>query len=85
MRLVGLRDAAIENKSFLENHALRMEGVTREAKRKWHTFSTQAENDAKDGADFSAAKHSCMEVFLQQWSVFAIGVFKTRSLQLHLI
>lgn len=30
----------------------------------------QAENDAKDGADFSAAKHCRMELILQQWYIF---------------
>ncbi|XXG62760.1 hypothetical protein AAC387_Pa05g1072 [Persea americana] len=66
VRLVGLRDAVTENKAFLVDHSSRMEGVTSEAKRKWHTFSMQAENDAKNGADFSASKHCRMEAFLQK-------------------
>lgn len=77
-QLVGLRDVAVENKTFLDNHASTMESVTSEAKRKWHTVSMQAENDAKDGEDFSAAKHCRMENLLQQWSVFTTGVFKAR-------
>ena len=43
-----------------------MECVTTDAKRKWQEFSMQAENDAKDAADFSAAKHCRMELLLQQ-------------------
>ncbi|XP_058088243.1 kinesin-like protein KIN-5C [Magnolia sinica] len=66
VQLVGLRDAAVENKAFFDEHAATMEGVTSDAKRKWNTFSMQAENDAKDGADFSAAKHCRMELLLQQ-------------------
>lgn len=83
MRLVGLRDAVTENKAFLVDHSSRMEGVTSEAKRKWHTFSMQAENDAKNGADFSASKHCRMEAFLQKWSVFSVEVFKIRALNLY--
>ena len=74
-----MRDVANENKAFLDNHASIVESVTSEAKRKWHTFSLQAENDAKDGADFSAAKHCRMEHFLQQRSVFTIGVLKAQA------
>ncbi|XP_010271626.1 PREDICTED: kinesin-like protein KIN-5C [Nelumbo nucifera] len=65
-RLVGLRDAATGNKTFLDAHVSSMEGITNDAKRKWQAFSIQSENDAKDGADFSAAKHCRMESFLQQ-------------------
>lgn len=56
-----------------------MKSVTSEAKQKWYTFSLQAENEAKDGADFSAAKQCRMEHLLQQWSVFTIGVLKARA------
>jgi kinesin family protein 11 len=44
-----------------------MDGIATDAKRKWMEFSMQAENDAKDGVDYSAAKHCRMEVLLQQW------------------
>ncbi|KAL6005274.1 Kinesin-like protein KIN-5C [Asimina triloba] len=66
VQLVGLRDAAVNNKAFFDEHASTMEGVTSDAKRKWNTFSMQAENDAKEGADFSAAKHCRMELLFQQ-------------------
>ncbi|KAF4396893.1 hypothetical protein F8388_004861 [Cannabis sativa] len=65
-RLVGLRDGAIAEKEFLDGHASSMECITTDAKRKWDSFSTQAESDAKDGAVHSAAKHCRMEVLLQQ-------------------
>lgn len=43
-----------------------MEGIATDAKRKWQAFAMQAENDAKDGANYSAAKHCRMELQLQQ-------------------
>ncbi|KAK1563570.1 hypothetical protein Q3G72_029364 [Acer saccharum] len=67
-RLVDLRENAVANKTFLDGHASTMKGITSDAKRKWHEFSTQAENDAKDGADDSSAKHCRMELLLQQWN-----------------
>ncbi|KAK1300158.1 hypothetical protein QJS10_CPB13g01540 [Acorus calamus] len=66
VRLVGLRDASIENKAFLDEHKSIMECATSDAKRKWQAFSAQAENHSKDSADFSAAKHCRMELLLQQ-------------------
>lgn len=66
-RLVDLRENAVANKTFLDGHASTMKGITSDAKRKWQEFSTQAENDAKDGADDSSAKHCRMELLLQQW------------------
>ncbi|KAF8397922.1 hypothetical protein HHK36_016848 [Tetracentron sinense] len=65
-RLVGLRDTAIRNKAVLDEHVSSMEGITSNGKRKWKAFSMQAENDANDSADFSAAKHCRMELLLQQ-------------------
>ncbi|PON78027.1 Kinesin-like protein [Parasponia andersonii] len=65
-RLVGLRERAVADKEFLDGHVFLMEGLTTDAKRKWQSFATQAENDAKDGADYSSAKHCRMEVLLQQ-------------------
>ncbi|KAK1309672.1 hypothetical protein QJS10_CPA08g01445 [Acorus calamus] len=66
VRLVGLRDASIENMAFLDEHKSIMECATSDAKRKWQAFSAQAENYSKDGADFSTAKHCRMELLLQQ-------------------
>lgn len=66
-RLVGFRESAIAEKEFLDGHVSSMEGITNDAKRKWQSFSAQAENDSKDGADYSAAKHCRMEVLIQQW------------------
>ncbi|KAL2900174.1 Kinesin-like protein KIN-5C [Bienertia sinuspersici] len=65
-RLVGLREAAIANKTFLDKHLSSVEGFTSDAKRKWQTFSMQAENNANDAADFSAAQHCSMELLLQK-------------------
>ncbi|RXH76322.1 hypothetical protein DVH24_019210 [Malus domestica] len=65
-KLVGFKESAIADKSFMDGHVSSMEGITTEAKRKWREFSMQAENDAKDGADYSAAKHCRMEVLLQK-------------------
>lgn len=55
------------NKAFLNGHVSSMEGITTDAKRKWQAFSAQAESDAKDSADYSAAKHCHMEELIQQW------------------
>ncbi|KAF5954047.1 hypothetical protein HYC85_006903, partial [Camellia sinensis] len=65
-RLIHLKDTVIGNKTFLDGHVSSMEGITTDAKRKWQEFSVQAENDAKDCADFSAAKHCRMELLFQQ-------------------
>ncbi|TQE00172.1 hypothetical protein C1H46_014184 [Malus baccata] len=65
-KLVGFKESAIADKSFMDGHVSSMEGITTEVKRKWGEFSMQAENDAKDGADYSAAKHCRMEVLLQK-------------------
>ncbi|GMN39448.1 hypothetical protein TIFTF001_008676 [Ficus carica] len=75
-RLVGFRESAIAEKEFLDGHVSSMEGITNDAKRKWQSFSTQAENDSKDGADYSAAKHCRMEVLLQQCVSTANSAFK---------
>lgn len=66
-KLVGLRDSAIADKAFFDGHISSIGGVTSDAKRKWQSFSAQAENEAKDGADYCAAKHCRTEVLLQQW------------------
>lgn len=65
-RLVSLRETAAQNKTFLDGHVSSLEGITTDAKRKWQEFSSQAENDTKDTADYSAAKHCRMELLLQQ-------------------
>ncbi|KAI8016225.1 Kinesin-like protein KIN-5C [Camellia lanceoleosa] len=64
-RLIHLKDTVIGNKTFLDGHVSSMEGITTDAKRKWQEFSVQAENDVKDCADFSAAKHCRMELLFQ--------------------
>lgn len=68
-KLVELKETAVANKTFFDGHASSMKGITSDAKRKWQEFSTQAENDAKDAADNSSAKHCRMELILQQWWV----------------
>ena len=64
-----MRDAALENKAFLDEHVSAVECVTTDAKRKWEDFSMQAQHDSKDGSGFSAAKHCRMELLLRQWFV----------------
>lgn len=66
-RLVDLRESAIGSKASLDGHVSSMKVITTEAKRKWEEFSMEAEKDAKDSADFAAAKHCRMELLLQQW------------------
>ena len=74
-KLVDFRERGIKNKSFLEGHVSSMGEIVTNAKRKWQSFCVQAEKDAKDTADYSAAKHCRMEVLLQQRSVlFAQGL-----------
>ncbi|XP_030926949.1 kinesin-like protein KIN-5C [Quercus lobata] len=75
-RLVDLRESAMANKAFLDGHVSSMEGITTDAKRKWQAFSTQAESDAKDSADYSAAKHCHMEELIQQCVNTAESAFK---------
>ncbi|KAK2418459.1 kinesin protein KIN-5D [Trifolium repens] len=65
-RLVGLRESGIKNKSFLVGHASSVGDIATSAKRKWQSFCIQAEKEAKDTADYSAAKHCRLEVLLQQ-------------------
>ncbi|XWS56012.1 hypothetical protein CRYUN_Cryun09bG0050000 [Craigia yunnanensis] len=75
-RLVDIRGIAVMNKTFLDGHISSMEGITTDAKRKWQAFAVQAETDAKDGADYSAAKHCRMEALLQQCVSTAESAFK---------
>ncbi|KAK9194126.1 hypothetical protein WN944_004828 [Citrus x changshan-huyou] len=65
-RLVDFRENAVSSKLFLDGHASSVEGITTDAKRKWQAFAMQADNDAKDGADHSSAKHCRMELLLQE-------------------
>ncbi|OIW21401.1 hypothetical protein TanjilG_02568 [Lupinus angustifolius] len=65
-KLVDLRESGITNKSFLDGHVASVGDIVTHAKRKWQTFCMQAEKDAKDTADYSAAKHCRMEELLQQ-------------------
>ncbi|XP_010553387.1 PREDICTED: kinesin-like protein KIN-5C [Tarenaya hassleriana] len=66
LKLLGLREAVSSNKTFLDGHVSALNNLATDAKRKWETFSMQAESDAKEGADYSAAKHCRMELLLQQ-------------------
>ncbi|KAI3518177.1 hypothetical protein L1887_06635 [Cichorium endivia] len=65
-RLAGIKETCAGSKTFLDGHVSSVEGITTDAKRKWQEFYLQAENDAKDNADFSAAKHCRMELLLQK-------------------
>ncbi|WCJ34284.1 Kinesin-like protein KIN-5C [Euphorbia peplus] len=64
-RLVDLRENTNGNKAIFDGHISTMEGVTSDAKRKWQEFSTQAENNVQDTADYSAVKHCRMESLMQ--------------------
>ncbi|XP_074285951.1 kinesin-like protein KIN-5C [Silene latifolia] len=74
-RLGNLTETAVTNKSFLDGHVSSMDGLTTDAKRKWQTFSVQAEDNANDSADFSAAQHCSMELLLQK----SVGIAETAS------
>ncbi|XP_039030627.1 kinesin-like protein KIN-5C [Hibiscus syriacus] len=65
-RFVDIKESVFSNKTFLDGHVSTMEGITTDAKRKWQAFAMQAEKDAKDTADYSAAKHCRIEELLQQ-------------------
>ncbi|XP_020577082.1 kinesin-like protein KIN-5C [Phalaenopsis equestris] len=65
-KLNGLRDAALENKTFLDKHTSSVAVVTSDAKRKWKEFYVQTQNDLRDGSDFSSVKHCRLEAILQQ-------------------
>ncbi|GMI71067.1 hypothetical protein like AT2G36200 [Hibiscus trionum] len=75
-RLVDIKEIAVLNKTFLDGHVSSMEGITTDAKRKWQAFAMQAENDARDNADFSAAKHCRIEELLQHCVSTAESAFK---------
>lgn len=66
-RLNGLEAAAVESKAVLDAHTSSLKGITNDAKRKWEQLSVKADNDSRESADFSAAKHCRMEVVLQKW------------------
>ncbi|KAL8191678.1 hypothetical protein R6Q57_028409 [Mikania cordata] len=65
-RLAGIRETCFGSKTVLDGHVSSIENITTDAKRKWQEFSLQAENNAKDGAEFSAAKHCRFELLLQK-------------------
>ncbi|CAN8287444.1 unnamed protein product [Cochlearia groenlandica] len=65
-RLHNFKDAVSSNKTFMEEHVSTVNSLANDAKRKWETFSTQSETDARDGADFSAAKHCRIESLFQE-------------------
>lgn len=66
-RLFDYRENGIKEKQFMDGYVSTMEGITTDAKRKWQLFSTEAGNDVKDGADYSAAKHCRMEELMHNW------------------
>ncbi|CAN7062062.1 unnamed protein product [Brassica rapa subsp. trilocularis] len=75
-RLSNFKDAVSSNKTFLDEHVSTVNTLAKDAKRKWETFAMQAENDAREGAAFSAAKHCQMELLLQQSVGHAESAFK---------
>nr|XP_043621293.1 kinesin-like protein KIN-5C [Erigeron canadensis] len=81
-RLAGIRETAAGNKTKLDGHVSSIVGITSDAKRKWQEFSLQAEDDAKDNSDFSAAKHCRVELLLQK-CVDTTEIAKTHSRKTH--
>ncbi|KAE8666168.1 Detected protein of confused Function [Hibiscus syriacus] len=75
-RLFVIKESAVVNKTFLDGHVSSMEGITTDAKRKWQAFAMQVENDAKDTADLSAAKHCCIEELVQHCMSTAESAFE---------
>ncbi|XP_076907273.1 kinesin-like protein KIN-5C [Bidens hawaiensis] len=65
-RLATIRETAAGSKTVLERHVSSFDKITSGAKRKWQDFSVQAENDAKESADFVASKHCRFETVLQK-------------------
>ncbi|KAI3749932.1 hypothetical protein L2E82_20553 [Cichorium intybus] len=65
-RLAAIKETATGSKKVLDGHVSSFERITSDAKRKWEEFSTQAENDTKENADFAAAKHCRIESVLQK-------------------
>ncbi|KAB2066288.1 hypothetical protein ES319_A09G149900v1 [Gossypium barbadense] len=75
-RLVDIKESAVANKTFLDGHVSSIEGIATDAKRKWQAFAMQAENDAKDAADYSAVKHCRIEELLQHCASTAESAIK---------
>ncbi|KAL4294124.1 hypothetical protein AHAS_Ahas18G0196700 [Arachis hypogaea] len=65
-KLVDLRQSSIKNKTFLDEHVSSVGEIMSHAKRKWQSFCVQAGKETKDTADYSAAKHCCVELLMQQ-------------------
>lgn len=66
-RLGDIKESVNGNKIFMDGHVSSMEGIAMDLKRKWQDSFKLAENNFKDSADFSAAKHCRMELLLQKW------------------
>ncbi|GMI71066.1 hypothetical protein like AT2G36200 [Hibiscus trionum] len=75
-RLVDIKETVVANKTFLDGHISSMDGITTDAKRKWQAFTMQVENDTKDTADYSAAKHCRIEELLQHCVSTADSAYK---------
>ncbi|KAL2509195.1 kinesin-related protein [Forsythia ovata] len=65
-RLGDFKESVNGNKIFMDGHVSSMEGIAMDLKRKWQDSFKLAENNFKDSADFSAAKHCRMELLLQK-------------------
>ncbi|KAC9449878.1 hypothetical protein E3N88_45826 [Mikania micrantha] len=65
-RLATIRETAAGSKKVLEHHVSSFDWITLNAKGKWQDFSMQLENDAKENADFAAAKHCRSKSVLQK-------------------
>ncbi|GKA84884.1 kinesin-like protein KIN-5C [Tanacetum coccineum] len=65
-RLASIKETAAGSKKVLDGHVSSFDRITVDAKRKWQDYSSQAENDVKESADFAAAKHCRFELLLQK-------------------
>ncbi|KAL3646890.1 Kinesin-like protein KIN-5C [Castilleja foliolosa] len=65
-KLDNLKDSTTGNKTFLDGHVSTIDGITIDLKRKWQDSVFRTESNLKDNADFSEAKHSCMELLLKK-------------------
>ncbi|KAG6500958.1 hypothetical protein ZIOFF_040820 [Zingiber officinale] len=65
-RLASMEEVALVGKENVQEITTTLDVLTTDAKRKWENFCKGTEHDLKDASNFSAAKHCCIELKLQQ-------------------
>ncbi|EFH39276.1 hypothetical protein ARALYDRAFT_920781 [Arabidopsis lyrata subsp. lyrata] len=60
---------SLPTKIVLHEHVSAVNNLTNDAKIKRETFSIQAEDEAREGADFSAAKHKFLTMFCNSFEL----------------